>query len=314
MTRGQGQGDEETAGTRRARALCRTARDRNAAKGASRVKVPRIVRRRVHELILARLPRACVASQKPISFMIPLAVKDLDTARLSLAALRKHARHPIGEVVIAGQDHDLIRAFCAENNARYVNENDVMRRFVGASKFRDDPTQLMGWIKQQLLKLTAFEFTSGDSVLVHDSDTLYVRDIAFFNGARQICYMSDEYTKKYYPFLREIIGPVERHPRSFVAHSILLQRDIMAALDAHVRQRSGKGLIAHILDRLVAGEESRLSEFEIYGNFIHNFTPDRFETRYWYNRKISFSPGDRLEEIEARWGRYNSVSNHTRPD
>ena len=278
------------------------------------MKVPRIIRRRVHELLLAHLPRSYPASDRPISIMIPLAVKDIDNVRLSLAALRKHVCHPIGEVVIAGQDHDLIRAFCEDNDARYVNENDVMRDVVGPSRFREDPTKLMGWIKQQLLKLTAFEFTSGDAVLVHDSDTLYIRDLTFFSGDRQICYMSDEYTKKYFPFLRKIIGPVERHPRSFVAHSILMQRDIMAALDAHVRQRSGKGLIAHILDTLVAGEESHLSEFEIYGNYMHNFMPDRFETRYWYNRKISFAPGDGLEDIEARWRRYNSVSNHTRLD
>jgi aminopeptidase N len=69
------------------------------------------------------LPRHYPRSDKPLTIMIPLAEKDVARAGRAVETLRLHVLHPVSEIVVAGQDSDAIRAFCAANPRHFHGED-----------------------------------------------------------------------------------------------------------------------------------------------------------------------------------------------
>ena len=224
--------------------------------------------------------------------------------------MRAHLRHPIAEIVVPGQDHDDLRAFCAGIGVRYVNEKEALPGSVLDFDYAIGGLDMNGWIRQQMLKLLAFRFLDAENVLVFDADTFLMRDISLFEGNRQVLFLADEYTGSFHAMTEKLLGPAPRHKRSFIAHFMLFQRDLMAGLESGIGRHCGCGMVEAILGRLDRTITASLSEFELYGNYLHRFHPERFAGRYWYNIKIA--PGDArgLEELERRFGRFNSVSAH----
>jgi hypothetical protein len=241
---------------------------------------------------------------------MPLAAKDVQRAYLAIGSIRQHVLHPISEIVVVGQDHDAVRQFCRDCDVRYLCEDDVLPATVNEPRLTSDgQLRVRGWLRQQLLKLTAFDYIDAENILVYDADTYLVRDLSFFNGDRQILFLSDEYTKRYDHMIARILGPITRHPRSFVAHFMLLQRDVMKRLHRKALANCGMELIDTILSELDIASY-QLSEFEIYGNYMHTFEPDRLVTRYWYNQKVATDRQFSLEELRSRYRHMNSVSAH----
>lgn len=272
--------------------------------------IPRLIRKRFHKRIWCYVPRTFERSDKPLTVLIPLAAKDVQRARLAIESIRRHVLHPLTDIVIAGQDSEVIRDLCRELRVRYINEDDVLPPNVKAPRFNGDgPLRVRGWVRQQLLKLTCFDYLDAENVLVFDADTYLVRDLAFFAGDRQILFLSDEYTKKYEYLLRFLLGPIKRHPRSFIAHFMLFQRDVMKGLNERINQTCGMTLPDAVLAKLEQANKN-LSEYEIYGNYMYNFEPNRFVVRYWYNQNLPASWRRDLSAIEARYRHMNSVSDH----
>ena len=274
------------------------------------LKIPRQLRRRFHSWVWAYVPRSYPASSRPVSIVMPLAVKDIEKATRSIAALRLHLRHPIAEIVVPGQDHDDLRAFCARAGVRYVNEKDVLPRSVLDFDYAIGALNMNGWIRQQMLKLLAFGYVEADSILVFDADTFLVRDLSFFEDDRQLLFVADEYTQGYHALTEALLGPLQRHPRSFVAHFMLFQRDLMAAMQAEVERRCGLPFVEAALANIDRSRTDGMSEYEIYGNFLHSRHPGRFATRYWYNVKVDPGNLESLAQLRAKYGRFNSVSAH----
>jgi hypothetical protein len=270
------------------------------------IRVPRQLRRRWHEIVTSRLPRHVTPSDKPLAIVMPLAAKDARLALRSIPAIKAHVRHPITDFIVVGQDNADLRELTGTLGATFIPEQTILAPFL------DHPLLNIGWLKQQFIKLSIFDFIDQDTVLVHDSDTVPVRDIAYFNGEKPIFYLSDEYTHKFFEFPRLLWPAMKRYPRSFVAHSMVFQRDVMARINANVLSRHSTDLRGFILNHVTRDNFHALSEFEIYGNFMHQFEPDAFSTSYWYNVKAKLADGERLDEFMARRRRFNSISLHTR--
>jgi Family of unknown function (DUF6492) len=274
----------------------------------SKFKIPRQLRRRWHEIIASRWPRSVTPSHVPLAIVMPLARKDAAVAEHTIASLKKHIRHPIQAFIIVGQDCQNLRDLSAKLDVTFIPEGDVLAPYL------DHPiVQKSGWLKQQFIKLSVFDFTSFDNVLVHDSDTIALRDIDYIANGKPILNLVDEYTKKFFLFPRLIWPEMERHPRSFVAHGMLLQRAIMARLNQNVTAQHGDDLRAFILKNLSQANYDALSEFEIYGNYLNSFERNAFKTRYWYNVKANPKNMENTKHLEAfiaRRRRFNSVSVH----
>jgi hypothetical protein len=270
------------------------------------MRVPRQLRRRWHEIVTSRLPRPVTPSEIPLTIVMPLAAKDARLALRSIPAIKAHVRHPTKDFIVVGQDNSDLRDLTMAVGATFIPEETILAPFL------NHPWLKIGWLRQQFIKLSVFDFVDQEAVLVHDSDTVPLRDIAYFEDSRPIFYLSDEYTAKFFDFPKLLWPEMTRHPRSFVAHAMVFQRDVMARINASIMSRYDTDLRGFILSHLTQDNFHALSEFEIYGNFLHAFEPDSFCTRYWYNVKAKLADSERLGEFMARRRRFNSVSLHTR--
>jgi Family of unknown function (DUF6492) len=269
------------------------------------LKAPRQLRRRLHEIFISRLPRNYKKSNIEIVVLIPLAKKDIFVATHCIDSIKQNLLHPISRFVIIGQDSEEIRKLAKDKNIEYICENEVL------GKYLDIPIIAQkGWLKQQLIKLLAFEFIDASNILVHDADTIMLRPVSYFENEMPIYYLADEYTKKYYSFIEKFFGKITRAPRSFVAHSMLLQRHIRADLDEKMRELHGKNFIDSMLDMINFENYHAFSEYEIYGNFLNHFHKGEFKTRYWYNVKNKKFPNNEIQKIKSHYKRFNSVSMH----
>lgn len=269
------------------------------------LKIPRQLRRRLHEFIFSYLPRNYPKSEIALSVLMPLAKKDVLVANFAIKALKENLAHKINRFVIVGQDCDEIRDLAKQNEVEYINENEVLKNYLHIPLVAQK-----GWIKQQLIKLLAFDFINDDNILVHDSDTIILRPITYFENDTPIYYLADEYTKKYYQFIEKYFGKIERAPRSFVAHAMLLQRQKRAALDAKIQEIHGCSFVEAFFKFADFENYNAFSEYEIYGNYLNHFHKGEFKTRYWYNIKNRKFAYNELSKIREYYKRFNSVSLH----
>jgi hypothetical protein len=271
--------------------------------------IARRLRSAAHRYVLAWLPRTYPASDRPVTVMVPMAEKDLTLAPRCIAHLKQNLRHPITRIVVPGQKSKALADFCRDNGYVYIDENDVLPECIKSLAYVADGRNRNGWIRQQALKLGAFGFVDDELVFACDSDTLFLRPFAMLQGERQVLFEADEYIDSYHEMSMRLLGPHQRYRWSFVAHCMLFQRDVMTSLlnDIEARHRMPwPDAIVSCLDRTVG---PGLSEFELYGNYLHCRFPDRFVGKYWYNCKLRLRrDGASVDAGSVR--RFNSVSDH----
>jgi len=271
----------------------------------------RRLRSLLNRYALSYLPRPFPSSTRPITLVVPLAAKDLVVAGRSIAAIKRNLRHPITEVVIPGQSHPDLKAFCAENGFRYIDENDVLPEKVKNFKYVVDGANRNGWVRQQVLKLSAFDYIEADNIFVCDADTIFLRPFSLFEGDKQILFEADEYVLPYHAMNKRLLGPIPRYQWSFVAHCMLFQRHLVKDLHAKIEAYHHKPWLDAVLDNIDHTTEAGLSEYDLYGNFLFNYHREAFVGRYWFNRKTRLRSDGDVEAAIAKYGsRFNSVSDH----
>lgn len=238
-----------------------------------------------------------------------MAEKDLALAPRCIAHLQRYLLHPIDSIVVAGQKSRRLADFCREHGYVYIDENDVLPEHIKSLEYRADGRNRNGWIRQQTLKLGAFDFLPGDLVFACDSDTVFLRPFSMLDGDRQVLFEADEYIDSYHDMSERLLGPHPRHRWSFVAHCMLFQRDVMTALLRDIEQRHTSTWTQAIVTCLDRSIGPGLSEFELYGNYLVDRFPDRFVGRYWYNCKRELRRDGALLDAGAM-RRFNSVSDH----
>jgi Family of unknown function (DUF6492) len=257
-----------------------------------------------HRHVLAYLPRTFAPSKQSVTIIMPLATKDLQHAEHALERWRGNLLHPIESVIVPGQSSVEIAAFCERVGARYIDETSVLPDAIKEFDYRPRGLPYNGWIRQQILKLMADEFAPGEKLLLIDSDTWPNRPIAFMRNDRPVLYISDEYEPAYHVSIDRLLGPLRHSRRSFIAHCMLFERDVLQAMKRAIEDHCCKPWPDAILSALDPTVECCFSEYEMYGHYVMNFRPDRFQTEYWYNAK---------DNGRRNLKRYNFVSEHIRP-
>ena len=279
------------------------------------IKIPRKLRQAFFQYIWSFLPRHFAPSDVPLSVLIPLAVKDIEQAGLALQSIRTCLSHPIEHIYIVGQNDDRIRAFCTQNAVIYLNEEDILPESIINLTYEVGGKSQNGWIRQQIIKLTAFAFINAETILVHDADTVLIRPISFLDkNHRQLLFTSDEYLASYHRMTEKLIGPTRRYPRSFIAHGMLFQRDVMDDLHRFIRSQGRMEVHEAVIAYLDQSKGLALSEYELYGNYLYNHHKARIYLRYWYNYQITRPTAMDLTSLQRKFGRFNSVSRHIRPN
>ena len=289
----------------------------DVAETASQSLLPRL-ERQLHSALqkhaLIHVPRTFEPSKRPVTLVMPLAVKDLAHAQRTVETWRRLLGHPIRGVVVLGQSSPEVAAFAARISATYVDEDKVLSPEVLAFAYRTNGRNRNGWIRQQILKFSADAFVADGDMLIIDSDTRPVRPISFDRAGRPLLFTSDEYNPTYHACIDRLLGPQRWYRRSFIAHCMLFERDVLVALKGAIELQCKRPWAEAVLSAIDTRVEESFSEYETYGTFVFNRYPQCFRTAYWFNRKVRSGSLDQDFVAGAEHGRFNFVSRHVQPD
>lgn len=148
------------------------------------------------------------------------------------------------------------------------------------------PATRAGWYFQQFLKMAwALTAAAREWYLVWDSDTLPLRPVSFSDDeGRPVFLTTDQYKASYFETLRQLVGLGRAIPASFIAESMLVNRDVMLEL---IEAIAKPGCVApeRFYERIlgsvaVSGDPLRaFSEFETYGTFALSRHPGMYSLR-----------------------------------
>jgi len=118
-------------------------------------------------------------SDLPIEVLIPVIAKDLPTLPLCVEPIRRFVRHPIQRIRLVTRPDEQMVAATERLGTPMIDENSMLSPEARRLEYRVNGTDRSGWIKQQLLKLSADAVVETDRFLIVDADTAFVRDVVF---------------------------------------------------------------------------------------------------------------------------------------
>ena len=260
--------------------------------------------------IQSHFPRYYHSSYKSLAIVMPLALKDIDQAHRALNGLKRYLQHPISKIYIPAQSNLRIAEFCYKNGYNYLDENEVLPESVLNFAYRFDGKNRNGWIRQQFLKLLCFDYIEENNALICDSDTSYIRPIAFFEDNRPVFYLSDEYVPTYNIMNKILLGNHKIDRYSFVSHAMLFERHVVQKLKYQVEKILQKDFITGILEKIDTSISESFSEYQLYGNFYKNFIERPCVRKYWFNKKVYNLDEQEFLIASKNYSQFNSLSSH----
>lgn len=190
------------------------------------------------------------------------------------------------------------------------DENDVLKVDLNRIKYRPQ------WIYQQLLKL--LQTVTKKWYLVIDADTIITRELSpIANGNGKFYFnQNTQNFKPYFNFAEKLKVP-KTEENTFISEIMLFNRDYVKELFSMNNLNTTEEILEFIYENV--DEESQLSEYELYGNFVEKYHPDEYEDKYigsWGfgqgSHNVSFWNENRMTVIYEVYGKHFDVmSFHT---
>ena len=153
------------------------------------------------------------------------------------------------------------------------------------------------WYFQQILKLGMADKVNTDYYLVVDSDTVFLRDAAFFNADGKPLYaISSEYYKGYFDVFEQLLGFKASREYSFTVHHMVFNRRIVKEMqDAFMDQKPWyMNIVRYVEPQTPWFSNAQFNEQETYGHYIKALYPDEVNIRLLHWRNIGAVPTERL--------------------
>lgn len=248
-----------------------------------------------------------------IDILIPAIEKDLGTLPYVVDALRKHVRHPIGQVLIVAPRKKRIVELCRVKGCRFVDEDTVLPITKKNIHYSSKTWERSGWLYQQLLKLGSAKFCKSDYYLVVDADTVLIRPHVFRTGGKTVFYCRSWSQPEYFVTYRKLMGKKAAGPSSFVTHYMLFEKAKVAELKREIEARHKMSWYKAIIKSINRQKQFGFSEFETYGNFLYSKAPGRLILRKACNKSLHLAAGQlTAERLKGFAARYRSISLHKR--
>lgn len=208
------------------------------------------------------------------------------------------------EIVVVWDD------FVRERHVDFDNvkkESGCDFRVVKHSEVCDWPESIKGWgwIRQQLVKLFCYNYTSTKYTWIVDGDVVLTGDPVLFNdqGIPYLRYDKDyPIGVGYMEFIKKYLGIDNFYQYNLVASTFLFDRDECRQIASHVQKTSGSSLVQCVNHCITQPnhDEWPFSEFLTYGTWVFNRTdPDTYVLQ---ERNWSYSQEKRWDRpIQIMW-------------
>jgi len=219
---------------------------------------------------MSAIPEDSSKSGPRIDILIPAIEKDLATLPFVIDSLRRHVRHPIGNIFIVSPGSTKIRNLCSRKGCIFVDETTVLPFTKKDIRYSSARWNRSGWLYQQLLKMNGDHICREKYFLVIDADTVLIRPHRFRTGGKSIFYCRNWSQPEYFRTYRKLLGTAAPSPKSFVTHYMLFEKSRLARLKRKIEARHGVSWHAAIIRSIDKKKQFGFSEFETYANYVYS--------------------------------------------
>lgn len=247
---------------------------------------------------------------RQIDVVIPTISKDFKILNLEIESL-KFIKHTINKIYIVAPKSNFIEKFCVENKLIFIDEISVLGFGKEYIDYQVHGMDRSGWMLQQLLKLSGDQFVEMDDYLVVDSDTLYVNEICFLCKDKFVFYASEEWHQPYFDSYKYLFGYSATANSSFVSHMMIFNKKLLSQMKRELESRWQLKWYDVFISTSSPIEESCVSEYETYANWVLRHYPEMSLIRPFFNKSLSRLNIDKLSKLSERYKFCHSVSFHS---
>lgn len=257
------------------------------------------------EAILPVDPLASSVTAPTIEALIPCHRKDVALLSTVVAGVLTSSTNPVSRVrvVCSARDGDVVKRALEGGDRRkeamvtIEHDDDVLGTAMMQRAGSTAPPHRRGWLVQQLVKFKAAATTPARATLVVDADTVLVgRRTWVTESGSQILPTVREFHRPYAAHAQRVWGDDARPlPVSFVAHHMLLQRDVLQTM---LGDDPDSGMCRWI-DALDWKHQSAGSEYHSYGTWLLRNQPNRVALAQWANVGMAPPSNGRPGAVEA---------------
>lgn len=262
---------------------------------------------------MAPQAKSALDGRTKIDVVIPAIEKDLGTLPFVIDGVRRHVKHPIGQIMIVSPNSPKIKQLCSRKGCTFIDENTVLPITKKHIHYRSKTWDRSGWLYQQLLKLGSDSLGAQKYVLVIDADTVMIRPHTFRTGGKTVFYCRSWSQNEYFKTYRKLLGKKAASPASFVTHYMLFDKAKLARLKKAMEAKHHTSWYSAIIRSTDKSKQFGFSEFETYGNFLYSNYPGRFILKKALNKSLHMNAGQlsktRVKELAKT---YRSLSFHKR--
>lgn len=148
------------------------------------------------------------------------------------------------------------------------------------SDFKNVSKETNGWLRQQFVKLQLHHYFDDEHYLILDGDTI-IRNRYVFDNQKPIVFMSKEYYKPYFYFIKKCLGLRKNNNFSFVTPLLYVERDVLHSLEEFSIKKNKCDVIEFYLRHEWKDYKptAPFSEFEIYGTFATQILNKQYDLR-----------------------------------
>jgi hypothetical protein len=213
-----------------------------------------------------------------LDVVIPAHPKDVDTLDVAVGCILRNLPETRTIHVVSGFDwnheSDKVRRVPEPGEDILPGVETIRRRWESA---HPPLAGRAGWLYQQLLGLGAGGYIDGllPSYLCIDADTFFLRPVRFlFEGIRFVYCDSPQLARPEYAAAHRRFTGEDQLPRSFTAHHMLFDRDLLAELFEQVERLHGKPWHEAILDSADFRVGSCFNDWDTYASWVLTHHPE----------------------------------------
>jgi hypothetical protein len=258
-------------------------------------------------------PLIPLSSTTSIDILIPAIEKDLGTLPYVIDSVRKHVKHPIGEILIVAPRKERILELCLKKGCKFVDEDTVLPITKKHINYRSKKWERSGWLFQQLLKLGGDTLCKNDFYLVMDADTVLIRPHIFRRNNKTVFFCRNWTQPEYYKTYHKLLKKKAASRVSFVTHYMLFEKSKLKQLKNKIKANHQMSWHTAILKNINKKRQFGFSEFETYGNFLYSSYPQGLIQKPALNKSLNVNAGQiSPTELKALSKKYRSISFHKR--
>lgn len=132
------------------------------------------------------------------------------------------------------------------------------------------------WTKQQILKLSVDQLVSGNCLIV-DAEVIFLRNMQWIqNGKVNMFTSNSRHFQPYFDLMDDLLGLPKCDKNSFICDTMMFSTGILEKIKTDIETRTGNDWLQAIQDLItIPDNKFRLSEFELYGNYLIKYHQDQ---------------------------------------